>query len=104
MSLRCAFYGRYSSDRQNPLSPTDQLAKCQQFAQERGWRVLEDHSYTDEAVRGATLHRPGLPRLMAAAESKPRPFDVVLFEDSSRLSRKQADVLNLAERFNFAGV
>lgn len=104
MSLRCAFYGRYSSDRQNPLSPTDQLAKCQQLAQERGWRVLEDHRYTDEAISGATVHRPGLTRLLAAAESKPRPFDVVLFEDSSRLSRKQADILNLAERFNFAGV
>ena len=104
MSLRCAFYGRYSSDRQNPLSPTDQLAKCQQFAQERGWRVLEEHSYTDSAITGATVHRPGLTRLLAAAESKPRQFDVVLFEDSSRLSRKQADILNLCERFNFAGV
>jgi site-specific DNA recombinase len=50
------------------------------------------------------VHRPGLTRLLAAAESKPRPFDAVLFEDSSRLSRKQADILNLAERFNFAGV
>jgi site-specific DNA recombinase len=42
--------------------------------------------------------------LLAAAESKPRPFDVVLFEDASRLSRKQADVLNLCERLSFAGV
>jgi site-specific DNA recombinase len=104
MSLRCAFYGRFSTDRQNPLSPIDQLAKCQQYAQERGWRVLDDHSYTDEAISGATVHRPGLTRLLEAAESKPRPFDAVLFEDSSRLSRKQADILNLCERFNFAGV
>ena len=42
--------------------------------------------------------------LLAAAESRPLPFDVVLVEDASRLSRKQADVLNLCERLKFAGL
>ena len=103
-ALRVAAYARYSTDRQNPLSTEDQLAKCRQFADERGWQFLDDHVYTDEEISGATLDRAGLRLLLAAAESKPRPFDVLLIEDASRLSRKQADVLNLCERFSFAGV
>jgi site-specific DNA recombinase len=103
-ALRVAAYARYSTDRQNPLSTEDQLAKCRQFADDRGWQFLEEHVYTDAEVSGATLDRSGLRLLLAAAESKPRPFDVLLIEDASRLSRKQADVLNLCERFSFAGV
>lgn len=104
MKLRCAAYARYSTDRQNPLSTEDQLAKCRQFAAERDWQLLEDFVFTDEEISGATLERPGLRLLLAAAESKPRLFDGLLIEDASRLSRKQADVLNLCERFSFAGV
>ncbi len=102
--LRCASYARYSTDKQNPLSTQDQLAKSREFAQSRGWEFLEAHVYTDEEVSGATLDRNGLRALLAAAESKQRPFDALLIEDASRLSRKQADVLNLCERLNFAGV
>jgi site-specific DNA recombinase len=103
-ALRCAAYARYSTDRQNPLSTEDQLAKCRQYAQERGWSFVEDHVYTDEEITGATLDRPGLRLLLEAADSKPRPFDALLIEDASRLSRKQADVLNLCERLSFADV
>jgi site-specific DNA recombinase len=104
MNLRCAAYARYSTDRQNPLSTEDQLAKCRQFAADRGWQFLEDFVFTDEEISGATLDRPGLLLLLAAAESKPPLFDGLLIEDASRLSRKQADVLNLCERLSFAGV
>ena len=104
MSLRCAAYARYSTDRQNPLSTEDQFAKCRQFAAEHQSHFLQEHVYTDEEISGATLERPGLRLLLQAAESRPRPFDAVLIEDASRLSRKQADVLNLCERLSFAGV
>ncbi|HXX44604.1 MAG TPA: recombinase family protein [Candidatus Acidoferrales bacterium] len=103
-ALRCAAYARYSTDRQNPLSTEDQLEKCRQYAAERGWTFLERHVYTDEEISGATLDRPGLRLLLEAVELKPRPFDALLLEDASRLSRKQADVLNLCERLSFAGV
>lgn len=33
-----------------------------------------------------------------------RPFDVLLVDDSSRLSRHQVTAMQLFERFNFAGV
>ena len=104
MTTRCAAYARYSTDRQNPLSTEDQLAKCRQFAAEHQSHFLQEHVYTDEEISGATLERPGLRLLLEAAESRPRPFDALLIEDSSRLSRKQADVLNLCERLSFAGV
>jgi site-specific DNA recombinase len=103
-TLRCAAYARYSTDRQNPLSTEDQLAKCRQYAQERGWPFLEDEVYTDEEVSGATIDRPGLNSLLSAIDLRPRPFDVLLLEDASRLSRKQAELLNLCERLTFAGV
>jgi site-specific DNA recombinase len=101
---RVAAYARYSTDRQNPLSTDDQLAKCRDYARDRGWLYSPEHVYTDSEISGATLDRPGLRLLLAAADSKPRPFDILLIEDASRLSRKQADVLNLCERLSFAGV
>ncbi|MGB6876114.1 MAG: recombinase family protein [Candidatus Acidiferrales bacterium] len=101
--LRCASYARYSTDRQNPLSTENQLAKCRQYAVQHEWIFSEDHVYTDEEVSGATLDRAGLRLLLSDAESKPRPFDVLLLEDASRLSRKQSDILNLCERLTFAG-
>lgn len=104
MSLRCAAYARYSTDKQNPVSIEDQVRKCQQYATEHGWRLLKEHIYSDEEISGATLHRPGLKQLLAGAESPVRAFDVILAEDTSRLSRKQADVLNLCERLSYADI
>jgi len=102
--MRCAAYARYSTDKQNPLSAEDQLRKCREYAESRGWTLLETQCYKDEEISGATLRRPGLDALLSVSESPARPFDAVIFEDTSRLSRKQADALNLCERFSFAGV
>jgi site-specific DNA recombinase len=65
---RCATYARYSTDRQNPLSIADQLEKSRQFAQEKGWDFLDSCIFTDEEISGATLDRPGLRELLAAAD------------------------------------
>jgi site-specific DNA recombinase len=100
--LRCAVYARYSSDRQSPASIEDQVRKCSEFAERHGWQILDGHIYSDAAISGATSERAGLKRLMAAAAAK--SFDVVLVDDSSRLSRKLADALNLAEQLRFAGI
>ena len=101
--LRCAVYARYSTNKQNPLSIEDQVRKCSEYAKRRGWEFLEEWTYADEEISGATLERPGLREMLRGAESRDRPFDVILAEDTSRLSRKLADVLNLCERFRFAG-
>ena len=101
MIMRCAMYARYSTDKQNPASNEDQNYKCEQYAQNRGWTVLQNHVYSDAEITGATLERPGLTRLLAAAESPGHPIDVILCEDTSRLSRKLADVLIICERLTF---
>ena len=102
--LRCAIYARYSTDKQNPLSIDDQTRKCREFASRQGWDVLKDHIYSDEGISGASDERTGLQRLIEAATSKSHPFDAVLVDDTSRLSRKLADSLRIFEQLRFTDV
>ena len=102
--LRCAAYARYSTDRQNPLSIDDQIRKCHEFAQHQCWEFLSQNVYSDEAISGATDERSGLKRLIADAISPAHPFDVILVDDTSRLSRKLGDSLRIFEQLHFAGV
>jgi DNA invertase Pin-like site-specific DNA recombinase len=102
--LRTAIYARISTDRQNPLSNDDQIRKCSEFAERQSWIVLERHTYRDEAVSGTTENRPGLQALLAALKTRPCPFDVLLVDDTSRLSRKTKDALGIFEQLSFAGV
>src|SRR3989442_1758122 len=104
MSLRTAVYARYSSDRQSPASIQDQLRKCREFAEQREWEFQDDHVYTDQALSGAGADRPGLVKLLEAAGRLPRPFDVVLLDDTSRLSRNIGYIASAFERLTFAGV
>lgn len=104
MILRCAAYARYSSDLQSPLSIDDQLRICREYAKSRGFVFLDEHVYTDEALSGVGADRPGLGRLMDAALSAARPFDVILLDDSSRLARNTKDALSIFEKLNFAGI
>lgn len=102
--LRCAIYARFSSDRQSPSSITDQIRKCREYAARQGWIVLDRHIHADEAIHGASMERSGLKALVAAAVNPARQFDCILVDDTSRLSRKLADALNLYERLSFAGI
>jgi site-specific DNA recombinase len=101
---RCAIYSRFSSDRQSPTSIADQVRKCRAYAAGQDWSVLDDHLYSDEAISGASTNRAGLQKLLAAATGSTRLFDCILIDDTSRLSRKLADALDLYERLSFAGI
>jgi site-specific DNA recombinase len=50
------------------------------------------------------MDRRGFQRLMADAASSGRDFDVILVDDTSRLSRSLADVVTLHQRLNHYGV
>jgi site-specific DNA recombinase len=102
--LRCAIYARYSTDKQNPLSIDDQIRKCREFAARNGWEALDTHVYSDEAISGATDERSGLKNLLEAATATAHPLDVILVDDTSRLSRKLADSLRIFEQLRFVGV
>lgn len=101
---RCAVYARYSTDRQNPASIQDQIRKCSEYAVSRGWLVAPEHVYPDEALSGVGDDRPEFTRMMTAATSQPRPFDVLLVDDTSRISRNLSQTARVFERLNFAGV
>lgn len=95
MIQRCAAYARYSSDLQSPRSIEDQLRICREYARAHGFVFLEEHVYTDEALSGVGADRPGLGRMLDAALSPARPFDVILLDDSSRLARNTKDALGI---------
>jgi site-specific DNA recombinase len=101
---RCAIYARYSNEKQNALSIDQQVRKCREGATREGLHVLDEWIVTDLAISGATDDRAGLQRLLAAAQTKPRPFDVILVDDTSRLSRKLSDALRIKERLDFVGI
>jgi DNA invertase Pin-like site-specific DNA recombinase len=65
---------------------------------------LPDHIYRDEALSGVGADREGFAKLMNAALSTPRPFDVLLVDDTSRISRSLAEAARVFERLNFAGI
>jgi site-specific DNA recombinase len=102
--LRCAVYARFSSEKQSPLSIDDQVRKCREYAEPRGWSLLDSHIYSDEAISGATDDRLGLRRMLAAATGEVKPFDVVLVDDTSRISRTLKDSFTIHDELRFAGV
>jgi site-specific DNA recombinase len=104
LKLRCSCYARFSTDKQTPISIEDQVRNCREFAEAKGWAFLDDHVYGDEAVSGAGEDRDGLRQLLKAAKSQPRPFDAVLLDDTSRLSRNVGFGSRIREELQFAGV
>jgi len=98
-------YKRYSSDLQRDSSIEDQDRKCREYASRRGWTVLEDYVRSDEAVTGAAMVcRSALKSLLEDAKRKPRPFDCILIDDTSRLARNVADALKMVEMLHYHGV
>jgi site-specific DNA recombinase len=103
--MRCAIYARYSSDLQRESSIEDQIRKCKEFAEKQGWAVLEECIRCDQAISGASLAgRTALQSLVEDAKKRPRPFDRILVDDTSRLARNVADGLRLTETLRYHGV
>ena len=101
---QCAVYARVSTDKQNPLSPTDQARNCREFASISNLIVLEDHVYIDDGISGVGSDRPAFQRLLNAALSPARPFDVILVDDTSRFSRSLPEAMTIIEKLKFAGL
>ena len=97
-------YARYCSVRQSLASIQDQLRKCHEFAEREGWQVLDEHVYIDEAQSVAVSDRPGFVPLIKAASLQPSPFDVLLLDDTSRLSRNRAEGAKAYERLEYLGI
>ncbi|WP_298283578.1 recombinase family protein, partial [Acidocella sp.] len=100
MTSRVALYARYSSDLQRDTSIEDQLRLCREYAARQGWVVVD--SYSDRAISGASMLRPGVQDLLGDAGR--RRFDLVLTEGLDRLSRDQEDTARMFKQLTFAGI
>jgi len=98
--VKVAIYARYSSDNRREASIADQLRICRLHAEKQGWLIAEE--YTDHAISGASLLRPGIQALIGDAARG--AFQIVLTEAMDRLSRDQEDIAGLFKRMNYADV
>ena len=104
-TMRAAIYTRYSTDMQRGTSLEDQIRVAREYADQHGWTVCDDHIYTDAGISGTSIAgRAGLQALFEAADATPRPFDVVLVDDTSRFSRDTADAIRGVQRLTFSHV
>ena len=98
--IRTAIYARYSSDNQREASIEDQVRQCRARIEQEDWSLTE--IYSDAAISGATVLRPGYQKMLGDARSG--NFDIVVAEALDRLSRDQEDIAGLYKQFSFAGV
>ena len=88
LTTTAAVYARKSTEDATAASVSRQVEHGRAFAEKRGWVVPAEQLYVDDGFSGGEFHdRPGLLRLLNAALMKPRPFDVVVMSESSRLGR-----------------
>jgi len=98
-TVRCAIYARYSSEQQRKTSIEDQIRNCRAAAERNGWVVLDDFIRSDEERTGRTLvGREGIADLIRLAMQRPKVFDAILIDDTSRLGRYLPDVLRECDR------
>ncbi len=99
--VRVAVYARRSTDDEHqPYSIEAQDTRLAAYiASQPGWRQAA--RFADDAS-GATTHRPGLQRALAAA--KAGAFDVLLVYRVDRLTRNLRDLVTLLDDLDHAGV
>ncbi len=98
--MRAAIYARYSTDLQSASSIDDQVRLCRERLERDGHELVK--VYSDRAVSGATLIRPGVQLLMQDAGRG--GLDLVYAEALDRISRDQEDVAGFFKRMVFAEV
>jgi site-specific DNA recombinase len=97
---RAAIYARYSSDNQREASIEDQVRQCRARIYQESWQRGE--VYSDHAVSGATILRPGYQKMLEDARAG--RFEVLVAEALDRLSRDQENIAGLFKQLSFAGV
>ncbi len=87
--MRAAIYARMSTDKQSDTSPEDQIARCREYAERKGWQLVESAIVAEAGISGASRHnRPGLLGLMARIDE----WDVLVAYDFARLARNEEDL------------
>ncbi len=87
-----AAYIRVSTDEQLEFSPDSQLKKIQEYAKNQGIHLPNANIYREEGISGREAEkRPAFQKMIGAAKSTPRPFDVILVWKFSRFARSRSD-------------
>ena len=97
--MKVAIYARYSSENQRDASIADQFRICREFAQRQGWHIAAE--YSDHAVSGATMMRPGFQALMREALQKSSTSSWPKRSIASVATRRNSRPV---QRLTFAGV
>jgi len=98
--MRAAVYARYSSENQREASIEDQIRICKVRVNREGWKLAT--SYSDSAISGSQLLRPGYQKLLQ--EVRDGSIDVVVAEALDRVSRDQEHIAAFFKQLTFAGV
>jgi site-specific DNA recombinase len=98
--MRAVIYARYSTDLQSAASIEDQVRLCRERLERDGHDLVK--IYSDRAISGATLLRPGVQLLMQDATGG--AFDRVYAEALDHISRDQEDAAGFFKRMAFAEV
>jgi DNA invertase Pin-like site-specific DNA recombinase len=100
-----AIYTRAACESASGRSSEDQITARKSYADSKGVRIDDTHIYSDAGISGATItSRDGLNRLLEDAQRVPRSFEVIITEDTSRLSRNLADALAIMDMLEQHGV
>ena len=97
---RIAVYGRHSTDKQNPLSSSDQAVACMPLVELLNGEVVA--TYLDTEVSGYKRNRPGLKRLLASVANG--DLDIVVCESLDRLARDGEDIAWVGKKLKYDGV
>jgi DNA invertase Pin-like site-specific DNA recombinase len=101
MTKTAAIYARYSDVQCSVTSIEDQVDRCRTYAAQQGWNVTA--VYADREISGQSAGaRPEFLRLRKDAERG--KYNVVLAEAPDRLARRVADLTDLRDVLQFAGV
>ena len=95
--MRAVIYARYSTDNQNPRSVDDQVRDCRAAAAAADAVVVD--VFSDAAISGATMLRPGIQSVLAAAAAG--RCDLVIAEALDRISRDLGDTAQIYKLLGF---
>ena len=103
-----AIYARKSTEQngapEEAKSITRQVQHAREYAIRKGWRVEDQHIYSDDGISGAEFEkRPGFIRLMNALKPKPA-FQVLIMSEESRLGREQIQTAYALQQLTTSGV
>ncbi|HZL52854.1 MAG TPA: recombinase family protein [Terracidiphilus sp.] len=104
-SVRCAIYARTGALTAREDSAIEQIQRCKEAAQKKGWTVIEDFIRIDHGGSGISMQdRTGLQELITLTATEPRPFDYVICVSTDRLTRNMGIAGQIVDTFTHHGV